>query len=102
MNLPEDVRPVFEMLPKRILQGTPVVAFDTSYQMSALLARFTAAKKLAQKLRKLGGRRVVPPETFHVASREGPLFDGEIERAREWAVAALASFRHLSRTQAGR
>jgi hypothetical protein len=25
---------VFEMLPKRILQGTPVVAFDTSYQMS--------------------------------------------------------------------
>jgi flavodoxin len=102
MNLPQAVRPVFEALPKRILRGIHVAAFDTSYQMSPILARFTAAKKLAQKLRKLGGRRVVPPETFHVVGREGPLCDGEIERAREWAVAALASFRHLSRTQAGR
>jgi flavodoxin len=89
MNLPEQVRPVFATLPKRILLGKPVAAFDTSYQMSPFLARFTAARKLAQRLRRLGGKRIVPPETFHVMGREGPLCDGEIERARTWAESIL-------------
>lgn len=90
MNLPEALRPVFDRLPKRVLKGVSVAAFDTSYKMSDFLMRFTAAKKLAQKLRKLGGRRIVPPETFFVMEREGPLYDGEIERAREWAGTILA------------
>jgi flavodoxin len=89
MNLPEAVRPVFEGLPKRVLPKTPVAAFDTSYQMSAFLARFTAAKKLARKLRKLGGKRIVPPETFHVGGKEGPLHEGELERAKRWAETIL-------------
>jgi flavodoxin len=85
MNLPDAVRPVLDSLPRRILRGVAVAAFDTSYEMSAFLARFTAAKKLNRKLRKLGGKRLVPPETFHVAGREGPLCDGELERAMQWA-----------------
>ncbi len=89
MNLPEAVRPVLETLPRRILRGTPVAAFDTSYKMSPLLARFTAARRLARKLRKLGGKRVVRPETFHVVGREGPPYDGEIERAGAWAASIL-------------
>ena len=89
MNLPESVRPVFERLPKRVLRGKNVAAFDTSYKMSSMIARFTAAKKLAQKIRKLGGKWVVPPETFFVMAREGPLFDGEIERAAVWANTIL-------------
>jgi flavodoxin len=89
MNLPEDVRPVFERLPRRLLPKTPVAAFDTSYKMSPFLARFTAAKKLARKLRKLGGKRVVRPETFHVMEKEGPLYDGELERAEKWADTIL-------------
>jgi flavodoxin len=89
MNLPEAVRPVLEGLPKRVLRGASVAAFDTSYKMSGLLRRFTAAPKLARRLRKLGGRQVVPPETFHVVGREGPLYDGEIERASAWAESIL-------------
>jgi flavodoxin len=89
MNLPEAVRPVFEALPRRVLRGTPVAAFDTSYKMSRWLAPFTAARKLASRLRKLGGKRVVPPETFHVVGRDGPLYEGEIERARTWAASIL-------------
>jgi flavodoxin len=85
MNLPETIRPLFESLPKRVLKGTPVAAFDTSYKMNHFLSRFTAAKKLAQKLRKLGGKQVVPPETFHVMEAEGPLYQGELERAKNWA-----------------
>jgi flavodoxin len=84
MNLPKSVRPVFERLPRRILPKTPIAAFDTSYKLSAFLSRFTAAKKLARELRRLGGKRIVPPETFHVMEREGPLFEGELDRAREW------------------
>ena len=90
MNLPEAVRPVFEDLPRRSLRDVPVAAFDTSYEMSALLARFTAAKRIDRKLRKLGGKRLVPPETFHVERHnEGPLHEGEIERAQQWAASIL-------------
>ncbi len=85
MNLPDAVRPVFDSLPRRVLRGTSIAAFDTSYKMSWWLAHFTAAPRLAKKLRKLGGKQVVPPETFHVMEREGPLYDGELERASQWA-----------------
>lgn len=89
MNLPEAVRPVFDSLPRRVLRDTSVAAFDTSYKMSWWLAYFTAARRLAKKLRKLGGKQVVPPETFHVVAKEGPLYDGELERARLWAESIL-------------
>jgi flavodoxin len=89
MNLPQAVRPVLETLPRRVLRGKLVAAFDTSYKMSRWLAPFTAARKLAGRLRRLGGKRVVPPETFHVVGRDGPLYEGEIERARTWAASIL-------------
>jgi flavodoxin len=92
MNLPEAIRPVLEALPKRILRGASVAAFDTSYKMSGLLGRFTAAPKLARRLRKLGGRQVVRPETFYVVEREGPLHEGEIERAKRWGEAVLVAY----------
>ena len=75
-----------DALPKRSLRGVRIAAFDTSYRMNALLARFTAAKKLDRKMRKLGGKRIVSPETFFVAEREGPLEEGEVERAQAWAA----------------
>lgn len=85
MNLPEAVRPVLDALPRRALKGKVVAAFDTSYRMNALLSRFTAAKRLDRQLRKLGGKRLVAPETFIVEGREGPLEEGEVERAQQWA-----------------
>lgn len=90
MNLPKSVKPVFEQLPKRILPGTPVAAFDTSYKMSWLLNQFTASKRLIKKLRKLGGKPLLPPEIFLVKDREGPLYQGEIEHAQDWAGSILA------------
>jgi flavodoxin len=93
MNLPQALRPVFDALPPRALRDTRVAAYDTSYKMSWWLARFTAARKLDRKLRKLGGKRVVPPETFHVTGREGPLCDGEIERAKVWSESILERLR---------
>lgn len=91
MNLPEELRPMFSALAPRVLRGKWVAAFDTSYRMSRWLAPFTAARKLDGKLRKLGGRRAVHPETFHVVDREGPLYEGEIERARAWGASIVAA-----------
>jgi len=85
MNLPEEVRLKLHTLPKRSLRGKMMAAFDTSYKMSGWLNRLTASKKLSGRLKKLGGRRIVPPETFHVMESQGPLYDGEIKRAQDWA-----------------
>jgi flavodoxin len=89
MNLPEVVRPVLAQLPRRSLEGRWVAAFDTSYRMSRWLAPFTAARKLARQLRKLGGRQAAGPETFHVQGKAGPLYDGELVRAGAWARLVL-------------
>jgi len=93
MNLPAPVKEKFLSLPKRILRGAPMAAFDTSYKMSWLLSKFTASKKLVQKFRQLGGKRIIRSETFHVTGREGPLYEGEIERARQWAESILTRVR---------
>lgn len=89
MNLPEALRPILESLPSRCLKGVKFAAFDTSYKMSHWLEPFTASKRLSGKLRKLGGKRLVPPETFHVVEREGPLYAGELERSRGWALSLV-------------
>lgn len=99
MKLPERVRAMLEALPERTLEGTPVAAFDTSYRASAVLAHFTAAPKLLRRLQKLGGSRLVPPETFHVVTREGPLYDGEMDRARAWTEAIVLEHRRLHEQQ---
>lgn len=90
MNVPKAVRPAMEELPRRCLRGKQVAAFDTSYKMNWLLARFTAAPRLNRRLRHLGGKSVIRPETFFVVAREGPLFEGELERATAWAAALVA------------
>jgi len=97
MNVPEAVRPILKSLPRGILAGTPVAAFDTSYKMSSLMARFSAGRKLAPRLRKLGGQPTVPPQTFHVESKEGPLCEGEIERAQAWAASILEQLKAQAR-----
>jgi flavodoxin len=95
-NLPKAVRPIFETLPRKILVGKSVAAFDTSRETWGPIMRLTVAHKLLSKLRRLGGKRVVPPETFLVkagdSDRDGEidlLYDGEIERAKEWAATIL-------------
>ena len=44
-----------------------------------------AAPSIAKRLEKAGGRLAVPPEGFAVVGTEGPMKQGELERAAEWA-----------------
>ena len=82
-------------IPRESLQGVKVAAFDTriteaEIEKVRILAFFVrifgyAAKPIADRLQKRGGVLVVPPEGFYVEGTEGPLQEGELERAAEWA-----------------
>lgn len=50
-----------------------------------------AAKRIANRLQKSGGELVAPPEGFFVEGTEGPLKDGELERAADWAAPVMAT-----------
>ena len=80
-------------VPANGLKGVKVMAFDTRMSLadvnSRLLNRLVkvfgyAAKPIADKLVKKGGSLTAPPEGFFVKESEGPLKDGELERAAEW------------------
>lgn len=71
-------------LPETAINGINVAAFDT--RVSAKFARIFgyAADKIAATLKKKGGNLVANPEGFTVIGREGPLQEGELERAKTW------------------
>jgi flavorubredoxin len=46
----------------------------------------SAAKGIAKRLRKAGYELAAEPEGFVVTGTEGPLEDGELDRARRWAA----------------
>jgi hypothetical protein len=48
-----------------------------------------AAKRIANQLKRAGGSLIAPPEGFYVEDTEGPLKDGELERAANWAEGLL-------------
>ena len=98
-NLPKELRPILQALPKRALKGMRVAAFDTSYKMNWFVSLFTASKPLDRKLRRLGGKRVVRPESFFVVGKQGPLHKGEIERAKAWAETILVRYKRLTEKQ---
>lgn len=73
-----------EELPAELLANMSIATFDTRVHWPMLLSG-SAAHTLAKPLRHHGAQFVVPPESFFVTGREGPLAPGEIERATTWA-----------------
>jgi flavodoxin len=80
-------------LPGGSLKGVRVAAFDTRMDVkkvnNAVLTFFEsifgyAAKPIADGLAKKGGQPAAEPEGFFVEGSEGPLREGELERAKEW------------------
>lgn len=65
------------------LGGIRVAVFDTRVHGSRLVTG-SAAARLAKLLRHRGAWVVVPPASFIVGGTEGPLREGEVERAHEW------------------
>ncbi len=85
-NVPAEVRTILLHLPEGCLNGVKVAAFDTSLKMNWFMDLFNpAAPKLAAQLHRLGGTPVGEPTSFWVSGHEGPLADGEVQRAKAWA-----------------
>ena len=85
-------------IPSNGLEGVRVLAFDTrlctadvnSRLLNILVKIFGyAAKPIADTLKKKGGSLIIPPEGFFVKESEGPLKDGELKRAADWAKLAI-------------
>lgn len=79
---------LLEAVPAGSLKGETALVFDTRYQMPRWLTG-SAATQLVQKLKELGCAQVAPPESFFVSAKEGPLVEGELERAAEWVKVAM-------------
>jgi flavodoxin len=65
--------------------GKLAAAFDTRFGKPRWLTG-SAALRIARRLERGGYRLLLPPESFFVLHTEGPLRNGEEERAREWGA----------------
>jgi flavodoxin I len=83
------LRTFIDRLPEDAVQGMPAVTFDTRLDWPKVLSGSAAARS-ARRLTRKGARLVVPPESFIVQGSEGPLADGELDRASKWADGVLA------------
>jgi flavodoxin len=81
-------------IPAKALEDVGVASFDTriSAQDQGIGLRLLisllgyAADRIANSLKGKGGRLAMPPEGFIVEGKEGPLKQGELERAASWAT----------------
>ena len=84
------LREVVECLDVDALGGVRAAAFDTRVR-GAKIVTGSAAVRLGRLLRRRGAWVVVPPASFIVDGREGPLHAGEREHARTWAREVLSA-----------
>lgn len=95
MNYTDGMRDFLASIPP-IIRGIRIAAFDTRISIDDVkskLERFAArlflhryaAKPIAAALVEKGGLEVIETEGFFVLDTEGPLKDGELERAAAWA-----------------
>jgi flavodoxin len=78
-------------IPANALKNISVASFDTRFSTRLVKIFGYAAGRIANVLKDKGGRLVAPPEAFIVKSREGPLKEGELERAASWAKGIIES-----------
>jgi flavodoxin len=83
------VQDFLKKVPELALKGVNVAAFDTRISKKIVGVFGYAAGRIADSLKKKGGSLVGSPEGFFVTGGEGPLKDGELERAAAWGRGLL-------------
>ena len=80
-----EMREFLDRIPKNALNNIKVASFDT--RDSSMLTKVfgKAAPRIAACLKNKGGDLVAPPEGFTVKGLRGPLKEGALERATQWA-----------------
>ncbi|HDR88994.1 MAG TPA: flavodoxin family protein [Bacteroidetes bacterium] len=89
------IKEFLQKIPPRGLKGIKTAAFDTRIDVNTIKSGFLrflvrtggyAAKPLSRRLKRKGGKNGLPPAGFLVAGTEGPLMEGEAERAAAWVA----------------
>ena len=71
-------------LPRAVAEKARCAAFDTRVAMKFARLFGYAAPRISEVLRKRGSAAASEPQGFIVKGRNGPLADGELERATAW------------------
>ncbi len=93
------IKKFLSRIPANALRNVGVTSFDTRFSEKdkhvgiRILLKILgyAAGRIAGRLKGKGGHLVAPPEGFIVDDTEGPLKEGELERAANWAKGILES-----------
>jgi hypothetical protein len=75
----EFLKKVVDLHPRHLKAAT----FDTRMK---IFISGNAARQISKLLKQAGAHVLSDPEAFYVKGKEGPLQEGEIERARNWAL----------------
>jgi len=86
------IREFLNQVSKPAIKGINVAAFDTRFSTKLVGIFGYAAGRIAGSLKKKGGTLIVPPEGFFVKGTEGPLKEGELERAAGWAKGIASAY----------
>jgi flavodoxin I len=87
----EPTREFLDRIQAPALEGTNVAAFDTRHTSKVTVLFGYAAGRIAKSLEKKGGTLIGSPGGFFVKGTEGPLKEGELERAAGWAKQIVES-----------
>lgn len=92
-------------IPENALKNVAAAAFDTRISTNDIDTRFLrwminlfgyAAEPISDRLKKKGAEIISEPEGFFVEDTEGPLKEGELERAIYWANQIVIQLSSLS------
>jgi flavodoxin len=86
-----DAKAFLDQIQPFALKGVKVTAFDTRMTNKLITLFGVAAPKIAKALKEKGGILVGSPAGFFVTGGEGPLKEGEVERAAAWAKELVGS-----------
>jgi flavodoxin len=78
------IQSFLEELSSEELRSLAVACFDTRFRLPRLMTG-SAARVIARTLQEKGVSLLVEPESFFVKGTQGPLRDGELDRAAAWA-----------------
>jgi len=84
-NSTNAMKDFFGRIDPELMKRLSVAAFDTRVDKPRLITG-SAANAMAKQLKRRGVRILLKPESFLVTGMEGPLAEGALERAVEWAL----------------
>jgi hypothetical protein len=78
------IQSFLEAVSSEELRSLAVACFDTRFRLPRWMTG-SAAKVMARTLQEKGVSLLLQPESFFVKGTQGPLRDGELDRAAAWA-----------------